>query len=81
MHSNNNYSKFPLIRYTHNGDDTFLLCHHWPTGPSLVAIHMHVDFYSRYGVKKLVTLRPHMRSTTLAECRMQTVACDIPLVY
>lgn len=59
---------------------TLLLCHHWPTGTSLVAIHMRSDVYSRYGFEKLVTLRPHMRSTALAECRIQTEACDISLV-
>jgi hypothetical protein len=41
---------------------------------------MHFDVYSQYGFEKLVTLRRHMRSTALAQCRIQTVACGIPLV-
>jgi len=42
---------------------------------------MSFDVYSRYGFEKLVTLRPHMRSTASHEYRIQTdAACDIPLV-
>jgi hypothetical protein len=41
---------------------------------SQVAIHMRSDVYSQYGFEKLVTLPPHMRSTALAECRIQSEA-------